>query len=215
MITDILVIIAILILSYLIGSINTAIIIGRIFDGDDIRSHGSGNAGATNALRTYGVPAAILVTLGDCFKAAVCCVIALLTSKLFPLNPASAKALLYIASIGVVLGHNFPLYFGFKGGKGILVSVTALIFADWRIGVTVLVIALIIIAVTRYVSLGSVMGAVMFIIAALVLKRSDIYYTVSTLFLGGLAIVRHRTNIKRLFNGTESKIGSNNQKGTK
>ena len=202
----------ILILSYLIGSINSAIIVGKLFGGDDIRSHGSGNAGATNALRTYGVTAAVFVTIGDCLKSAICCIVAIIASKLLLLEGDFSEIALCCAGVGVVLGHNFPLYFGFKGGKGILVSVTALIFADWKIGVAVLVLSVLLIVITKYVSLGSISGAVMFIIAAFVFKIHDRWYVVLALILGLLAIIRHNANIKRLLNGTESKIGSGKKK---
>ena len=198
---------ALFIISYLIGSINSAIIVGKLFNGDDIRSHGSGNAGATNALRTYGVKAAVFVTVGDCLKSAICCIVAMLVSKLFLLGELRDISI-YIAGIGAVLGHNFPIFFGFKGGKGILVSVTAFMFADWRISIVVLIIALILIALTKYVSLGSVAGALMFIIAAFLFRFNDIYYIIFSLILGLLAIFRHRENIKRLIEGKESKIGS-------
>ena len=119
--------------SYLIGSISCAIIIVKAMGGDDIRSHGSGNAGATNALRTYGKLAALLVTLGDRLKSAICCIVAILLAKYTPLGAENRDLALYAAGFGSVLGHNFPLYFNFKGGKGILVSVTAYFFANWQI----------------------------------------------------------------------------------
>ena len=192
--------------SYLIGSISSAILVGRIISGDDIRSHGSGNAGATNALRTYGKMAALYVTLGDCLKAVICCVGAILISKFTPLGSENTKLAIYAAGIGVALGHNFPIYFNFKGGKGILVSITALFFADWRIALAVIIISIATMAVTKIVSLGSVLGAVLFIVFAFIFKLNDIAYIVFTLFLALLAIYRHRANIVRLLNGTESKL---------
>ena len=189
--------------SYLTGSINTAILVGRL-KGDDIRSHGSGNAGATNALRTYGKAAGIAVVAGDCLKAAVSCLFGILIAHITPLGSENVKLAIY----GAVLGHNFPLYFGFKGGKGILVSITALIFADWKIGVAVLIISLVLIAVTKYVSLGSVTGAVLFIVLPLIFERGNYPYIIFCLILSLLAIYRHRENISRLISGNERKLGS-------
>ena len=192
--------------SYLIGSISCAIIVGKVMAGDDIRSHGSGNAGATNALRTYGKFAALLVTLGDCLKSAVCCIVAILLSKYTPLGAENRDLAVYAAGFGSVLGHNFPLYFNFKGGKGILVSVTAYFFANWQISLVIAIISIAIMAITKYVSLGSVVGAVLFIIAAIVFETNNISYIIFTIILSSIAIYRHRENIKRLINGTESKL---------
>ena len=193
--------------SYLTGSINTAILVGRL-KGDDIRSHGSGNAGATNALRTYGKTAGIAVVAGDCLKAAVSCLFGILIAHITPLGSENVKLAIYAAGLGAVLGHNFPLYFGFKGGKGILVSITALIFADWKIGVAVLIISLVLIAVTKYVSLGSVTGAVLFIVLPLIFERWNYPYIIFCLILSLLAIYRHSENISRLISGNERKLGS-------
>ncbi len=192
--------------SYLIGSVSSAILVGRIMSGDDIRSHGSGNAGATNALRTYGKLAALFVTLGDCLKAVICCVGAILLAKFSPLGAENTKLAIYAAGIGVTFGHNFPLYFNFKGGKGILVSITSLFFADWKIALAVFIISIAVMIITRLVSLGSVLGSLLFIVFALIFKRDDIAYVVFTVFLALLAIYRHRSNIARLIKGTESKV---------
>ena len=200
--------ITIAVISYLIGSINTAIIVGKVSSGDDIRKHGSGNAGATNALRTYGKIAALFVVLGDCLKAAISCVFAIIISYNTPLGAENVKLAIYAAGIGTVLGHNFPLYFGFKGGKGILVSVTALMFANWKIALAILVISIVAIAITKYVSLGSIMGAILFIILPLIFKNNDLPYLIFSIALSILALYSHRANIVRLINGTERKITS-------
>ncbi len=203
----ILAVLIIFVVSYLTGSINSAIIVGRIMGGDDIRSHGSGNAGATNALRTYGKKAALYVTLGDCLKSAISCIIALVAASILERTSDGRAILLYAAGFGAVLGHNFPVFFGFKGGKGILVSVTALAFADWQIALMVFVISIAVMAITRYVSLGSVLGAVLFMTFAVTLRTDNVAYIVYTFVLGILAIYRHRQNIVRLIKGTESKLG--------
>ena len=188
----------ILIIAYLLGSINTSIIVSKILIGDDIRNHGSGNAGATNTLRTVGKKGAILVVLGDVLKA----VIAILIAKLLSDNPTAV----YIAGIGAVLGHNFPLYFKFKGGKGIIVSTVAILFADPILGLITFVVAILIMAISRYVSLGSILGAALFVVLALIFKTPDTEFIVFAVMLAILAIYMHRSNIARLLSGKENKL---------
>lgn len=185
--------------AYLIGSINSAIIVSKIMLHDDIRKYGSGNAGATNALRTLGKKGAIPVVIGDLLKA----VIAILFAKIICSDSSLA---VYIAGIGVVLGHNFPIYFGFRGGKGILVSLVAILFADPKIGLIAAVSAILIMAITKYVSLGSVSGAVIFLVLGLTFRFGDVYFCIFAAIISLLAIIRHKTNIQRLLNGTESKL---------
>lgn len=185
--------------AYLIGSINSAIIVSKIMLHDDIRKYGSGNAGATNALRTLGKKGAIPVVIGDLLKA----VIAILFAKLICSDSSLA---VYMAGIGVVLGHNFPIYFGFRGGKGILVSLVAILFADPKIGLIAAVSAILIMAITKYVSLGSVSGAVIFLVLGLTFRFGDVYFCIFAAIISLLAIIRHKTNIQRLLNGTESKL---------
>ncbi len=188
----------ILIIAYLLGSINTSIIVSKIMIGDDIRNHGSGNAGATNTLRTVGKKGALFVVLGDVLKT----VIAILIAKLISSSPSSV----YIAGIGAVLGHNFPLYFKFKGGKGIIVSTVSIIFADPILGLATVVIALLIMAVSKYVSLGSILGAVVFVILSLVFKFANTEFVVFAFILATLAIYMHKSNIVRLVKGNENKL---------
>lgn len=190
--------------AYLIGSISTAILTGRILAGDDIRNHGSGNAGATNALRTYGKGAALLVTLGDCIKAVLAILLGMIIACLGRAEDASL--FVYVASFGAVMGHNFPLYFKFRGGKGVLVSIVGILFADWRIGIIVLAAAIAVMAVSRYVSLGSVSGAVLTAVLAVALRREDVWFVVYAVILAALTIFKHRSNIKRLLHGKESKL---------
>ncbi len=186
------------VIAYLLGSVNTSIIVGKIKAGEDIRTHGSGNAGATNALRTYGKGAAALVLLGDAAKA----IAAILISKLI-LNEETA---VYAAGIGVVLGHNFPLFFGFHGGKGIVVSAVSLLFADWRIGLLVIAVAVLVMAIWKIVSLGSMTGAVCAVIFGFILRGIDLNYIIFSVIISALAIFMHRKNIARLISGTENKL---------
>ena len=190
--------ILILIIAYILGSINTSIIVGKIKSGEDIRKFGSGNAGATNTLRTFGKSAAILVVLGDVLKA----VISIIIAKLI----WNENLAVYISSIGVILGHNFPIFFGFKGGKGIVVSATASLFADWRVGLVIIIISLLIMLITKYVSLGSVIGACFIVVFGLIFRGIDIEFLVFSIIVGGLAIIMHKKNIVRLIKGTENKL---------
>ena len=189
----------VLLIAYLLGSINTSIIVSKIMINDDIRNHGSGNAGATNTLRTVGKLGALFVVIGDILKT----VIAILIAKfILDFNPSSV----YIAGLGTVLGHNFPLYFKFKGGKGIVVSTVAMIFAAPIIGLVVAILAILIMWISRYVSLGSISGAVILVIMGFIFKSSDPDFIVFSLMLAILAIYMHRDNIKRLISGTENKF---------
>lgn len=197
--------------AYLIGSISTAILVGKLLSGDDIRSHGSGNAGATNALRTYGKKAALFVLLGDVLKAVVAVGVARLLWSVTGMTEDSWRLMLYAATIGAVLGHNFPVYFKFRGGKGVLVSTVAIFFADWRIGLCVLVISLLIMILSRYVSLGSVLGAVAYVLLVCVFHWGDWLRLVHAVVLSGLLIYMHRGNIQRLLSGTENKLGQKKQ----
>lgn len=187
-----------LIIGYLLGSINASIIFSKL-KGDDIRRHGSGNAGATNTLRTYGKGVAAGVTLFDILKG----IIAVLVAR-YILKEENADLL---AALGAVLGHNFPLYFGFKGGKGILTSFAVILMISPYSALCAFVIAIIIMATTRYVSLGSVIAAVVVPVAALFFEKGNYPAIILLTILGLLAILRHSENIKRLIKGTERKLG--------
>lgn len=197
---------AALLLSYLIGSINFSIILCKIKTGKDIRSFGSGNAGATNALRTLGKGAGISVLVLDALKT----VAAVFLSKTICKNDQSTA--LYISALGTVLGHNYPLWHGFKGGKGIVVSITSVYLADWRMGLAVTVFALLIMITTKYVSLGSICGAMLFMLLALIFKRENDMFLLFSFAIGILAVYRHKENIKRLKEGKENKLNFSKKK---
>lgn len=183
---------------YLLGSANSSLIVGRFY-GVDIRKHGSGNAGATNTLRTLGKVPALLVLLGDALKGIAACSAGFLIA---------GSTGLMVGGIASVMGHNWPLYFGFKGGKGVLTSAAVLMMMDWKIGLILLGIFVIIVGITRYVSLGSVIGAAAFPLLSVFLNRGT-EFVLFALLLGVLIILRHHANIKRLIKGSESKIGKN------
>ncbi|MDD6484420.1 MAG: glycerol-3-phosphate 1-O-acyltransferase PlsY [Clostridiales bacterium] len=189
--------------AYLVGSVNFSILLSRLISGKDIRESGSGNAGATNMLRTYGKKMGVITLLLDVLKGVM--VIAL--CRLF----SASQSVLYIAGVCVILGHNFPVFFGFKGGKGVATSLGVVLMLDWQVGLAVLVIALAVMAFTRYVSLGSIIGGVTFIVIELVkmfvFDDTQPVKLVCVVIIGGLLIARHHANIKRLLNGTENKLG--------
>ncbi|HHW30404.1 MAG TPA: glycerol-3-phosphate 1-O-acyltransferase PlsY [Clostridiaceae bacterium] len=189
------------ILGYLLGSVNTSLVVGKFY-GTDIRNHGSGNAGLTNSLRVLGKKAAFLVLLGDVLKGIVSCIIG---------SVAVGDIGLMAAGAGAILGHNWPVYFNFKGGKGVLVSASVFFMMDWRIALITLAIFILIVALTRYVSLGSIIGAIVFPIIAIIYKK-DITFILFSAVIGLLAIVRHKSNIVRILNGTESKLSFKNSK---
>ncbi|EPR14115.1 glycerol-3-phosphate 1-O-acyltransferase PlsY [Ruminiclostridium papyrosolvens] len=201
-------ILLVMIIGYLLGSLNTSIVVGRIY-GTDIRKHGSGNAGMTNTLRTLGKTAAVLVIFGDILKGVLSYIIGNLIITSIP----DSITLYNISGIGgmvggiaAIAGHNWPVYFGFKGGKGILTSFSVVMMMDWKLGLILLGVFVIIVAITRYVSLGSILACVAFPIGAAIKGNSPIFIIFATI-LSLLAIARHNGNIKRLLNGTESKIG--------
>lgn len=204
--------------AYLIGSVNFSIILSRALSGKDIRESGSGNAGATNMLRTHGKKMGALTLVLDILKGVVCVLAAaLIESRLIGAQPEMRQTLMYIplryiAAVCVILGHNFPLYFGFAGGKGVATSLGVVLVLDWKVGLIVGICAVAVMAVTRYVSLGSVLGGAAYIIVEIVkaaVKDSVVpAQIVCVIIIGGLLIIRHHANIKRLLSGTENKLGA-------
>ena len=197
---------------YAIGSINLSIILSKLMGKGDIRQHGSGNAGTTNTLRTLGKLPALAVLIFDVLKAVVAIYVGkwLISIGNFP-NPAVPYKDLAIAlsSIGAILGHNFPVYHGFKGGKGIATSLGVLLTVEWQLGLVCLIFALILILLTRMVSIGSVAAAILY--PVLVLIQGTAFtnkwvYLGFSLIIALMAIIRHRSNIKRIYNGTENKL---------
>lgn len=216
-------------LAYLAGSINTSVILSKSIYGEDVRDSGSGNAGATNMLRTYGAGIAVLTLICDILKGALFVLLAswldIVFSSYFKGYPLSDfeqaylfNNLKYIVGIFVVLGHNFPVWFGFRGGKGVATSLGVILALNWEIGVIVLAIALLIMIFSRYVSLGSVIGAVVypFIVLTYILAGGEslaenAVYLIMAFLLAFLLIIKHHSNIKRLKNGTENKLFAKKQ----
>lgn len=199
---DIVAIVVSSVIAYLLGSVNTAIIISAL-KGMDIRKEGSGNAGATNTLRVMGKKAALLVALFDGLKGVVAVLIARLLCSVFG---SGAPEAYYFAAVFVMLGHVYPLYFSFRGGKGVMTTIAVIFMLDWRIGLILFGLCIAIMLVTRYVSLGSCIGAVMFPVFVAIFHAGDTVFLVTSVFIGALAVFKHRSNIARLVKGTESKL---------
>lgn len=191
------------ILAYLIGSISFSVIISKKVAGFDVREKGSNNAGATNVLRTVGKKAGALTLLCDLLKGVVALLIAILVSKIA--KDTDSALIMQIAGIAVVLGHIFPIFFGFKGGKGVATTLGVLLVVNWQIALIVLIFAIVVIAVTKMVSLGSISAAILLPILALFLQSN---YLIFSLILALIVIYNHRANIKRIAEGKENKLGS-------
>ena len=199
-------------IGYLLGCFPTGYLVGKS-NGIDIRQHGSGNTGATNTLRTLGWKAAAITFFGDCAKTILSIVLA---NLLFKDSGQDITVIELYAGLGAVLGHNFPFYFKFKGGKGIACT-AGLAFALFPQAVPVCFIVFVLcIALTKYVSLGSILMAILLMIQAFVFnyygilgvaEGSIMEFNILMVVLGVLAIFQHRSNIVRLLNGTENKVG--------
>ena len=197
------------IIAYLIGSINFSVIISKKVAGFDVREKGSGNAGSTNMLRSVGKGAAALTLLCDILKGVVAILIAIGIGNI--VKDADKGLLVQIAGVAVVLGHTFPIFFGFKGGKGVATALGILLMTIWQIGLICLVFALVLMVLTQMVSLGSCAAAVLFPVLTLFIKEHYIVteggnYFIYSVILAGIVLYNHRSNIKRMLNGTENKL---------
>lgn len=203
---------------YLLGGINTSIIVTKLKTGKDIRTMGSGNAGLTNTLRTQGKAVAGIVLLGDVAKS----VLAIWAVRLaFQYLGGVDTTILengmnwvgYMAGFMAVVGHVFPVYYGFRGGKGVLSAISAIFTLDWRTGCVLLAVFIVIVAITRYVSLGSCIASSLYGFGTLAFvyfmdgDPAGIVCTFIAFFTAALVIFMHRGNIKRLATHTEKKLG--------
>ena len=184
------------VIGYLLGSFNGAQIIAGL-NNVEIKKEGSGNAGMTNVLRVMGKKAAVITLLADSLKAVIACLVG---------KTIGGENALYLAGVFCVLGHNWPAFFSFKGGKGVLTTFIVLIMIDWKVALMMFGLFLFIVAITRYISLGSIISASLFPIVAICLNR-PIEEILASAFLGLLIVLRHSSNIVRLIHGEENKFG--------
>ena len=207
-----------LVVPYLMAGINFSIIVCKIKTGKDIRTLGSGNAGLTNTLRVLGKPSAVIVLIGDVSKAALAVlVVRLCFLWLGGVNTmdfaSQMKWVEYMAVFMAIVGHCFPVYYGFKGGKGVLAAISGIFVLDWRIACILLGTFIFIVAISKYVSLGSILASACFCFEAAGVGYyfgNDPAWIVNTIiaaFCGLLIIVRHKANIKRLRDHNEKKLG--------
>ena len=183
-------------IAYLIGSLNFGIIFTKLFTGKDLRDYGSGNAGSTNAYRVLG-PKALLVVLGDALKG----VAAVLLGKLIFGEDGQLCAYLF-----VLFGHAYPVFYNFHGGKGILTTAAAMLTIDWRVTAVLFTLFLIIVILTRYVSLGSMIAVILIPLTTYLFGSGDIEMVTALMFMSMWLVMLHRDNISRLLAGTESKF---------
>ncbi|MBR6424358.1 MAG: glycerol-3-phosphate 1-O-acyltransferase PlsY [Oscillospiraceae bacterium] len=191
-------ILLVVVIGYLLGGCNGAILVSKLFLHEDVRSHGSGNAGLTNFFRSYGGKLTFLVILVDVAKAVLACLVGA-----WLLGTDAGKML---GGLSATLGHEFPVFYGFRGGKGILCGVSVAAAMDWRIALILIVFFGILVGATRYVSLGSVLSACIYPFLYLIFFWGDWWVFVLSAVLAISAIVMHRGNIQRLLQGTERKL---------
>ncbi len=201
------------VIAYAIGSVNFSIIFSKKFAGVDVREKGSGNAGTTNMLRSVGKGLAALTLICDILKGVVAILIAYWIGNISKDN-TNPEILIQIAGIFAVIGHTFPVYFGFKGGKGVATSLGILLLINWQIGLICLVFALLVMILTRMVSLGSIMAAVLFPVLTIFITPGDNShylvnegsYIIFGFIMAIIVIFNHRANLMRIYKGEENKI---------
>ena len=197
--------------SYLIGSVSFSIIFTRLFAGRDVRDYGSGNAGTTNVLRTAGKLPAVLTLVGDFGK----CVAAVELSLFFFVafgGTFDGMPIRFVAGIFCMLGHIFPIFFGFRGGKGVAVTAALLLMADWRLFLIIFALFAVVFAFSRIVSLSTIVGVIAlpfatYFVCALTRQQHTVVDTVFAVLIMIIVLVKHRSNIRRLKAGVEPRVG--------
>ena len=196
---------AVFAIGYLIGSVNFSVILSKKLAGFDLREKGSKNAGTTNMLRTVGKKGAAMVLILDILKGVIPVVIARLIS-----GDVDQAVACQIAAFAAVLGHTFPIFFGFRGGKGVATSIGILLVINWQIGLICLVYGILMIVLTRMVSLGSITAALLFPVLTIFIRDHYIAegfnYIIFGVIMAAFVLFNHRSNIKRLNAGTENRI---------
>ena len=191
-------------IAYFIGSISFSVIFSRKFAGFDVRDKGSGNAGTTNVLRTVGKRVAALTLVCDILKGVIAIAIAIIAGKIW--SEIDVQILKYLAGFFAILGHTFPIFFEFRGGKGVATALGVLITLNWKIGLICLIFALVLMIFTKMVSVGSIMAAILYPILTVFMGEAKLSSIIISMAIGLLVIFNHRSNIKRLKNGTENKL---------
>ncbi len=192
-------IILVILIGYFLGNISSSYYLGKILGKKDIREHGSGNAGTTNALRVFGAKIAVITLIFDILKGAI----AILIGS-YILGDTGA----IIGGLCAVIGHDWPVLLGFKGGKGIATTIAVVIAIEPIVAIICIIIGVLLIIKTKYVSLGSVVGmSLLPIVSIVVLRPFDLRFFMFALALSVIAIYKHRGNISRLLKGKESKLG--------
>lgn len=195
-------------IAYLLGSISFAIIVSKVYAHDDVRKYGSKNAGMTNILRTYGKLPAFFTLLGDFLKGVLAVVIG---RWIFSIMGITAFDAGYVAGFFALLGHLYPVYFGFKGGKGVLTSLGIILVVNPLVFFILLIIFLPILFITKIVSLISITGALLYPVITLVvdlcLRKPALFDVLFAALFSVIVIYKHKDNIRRLLNGTEKRIG--------
>lgn len=202
------------IIAYLIGSISFSVIISKKMAGFDVREKGSKNAGSTNVLRTVGKKAAVITLLCDVLKGVVAVLIAYIVGKF--VDNVDKAILVQVAALCVVIGHTFPIFFKFKGGKGVATSLGIVLLLNWQIGLICLVFALVLMILTRMVSLGSISAAILFPVLTIFITENYLVegnYIIFGILLAAFVVYNHRANVKRILTGTENKLNFNKEKG--
>lgn len=199
-------------IAYLLGSLEFGIIVSKLLYGDDVRNHGSGNAGMTNVLRTFGKKAAALVLVGDMGKGIISVVLVrTLAQSVFYTAYPNGIDLGAVAAFFAVIGHLFPLYFKFKGGKGVAVAAGTILVTNPTVFLVLVLIFLIVVGGTRVVSLASIIGAISYpiltLLYCLINGQSVVVNTLFAVCMAALVIFMHRSNIQRLREGTEYRFG--------
>lgn len=186
------------VVSYLIGDISFAYILGKILTKKDVRDYGSGNAGATNAIRAFGKKVGALVFIGDVLKG----VVAVILGK----NAAGLTGA-YLAGAFAIIGHNWPVFLNFKGGKGVATTVGVMLFVNAQLTLICVCIGALIMLFTKTVSIGSILGMAFAPIGAILFVHPfNKELLLFCIFIAGMSVFRHKENIKRLMNGTENKF---------
>lgn len=204
-------------LGYFLGSLNFSIIIVKLLKGRDIRTVGSRNAGLTNTYRCFGPQCAALTLIGDLAKGIVAVLLSQLFASMLKVGFApdnEVKYIGFIAGFFAILGHVFPIYYGFKGGKGVLVGVASFLPIDPRVFFALLIVFIVIFAITKYVSISSILGAALSPIAIFLMSimvdgekfGRSLLYLLLCLPMAAMVVYMHRSNMERLMNGTESKF---------